>query len=169
MEKTGKSELLVAALQNGTVIDHIPSDKVFDVVNLLGLTGISNPITIGSNLSSRKMGSKGIIKIADRYFTEEECGKLGKKYLASIDDKMTEEQDALIKNNSNKDVRENIVARASFDRDVINVEGHNNLYIFGAARVYRHFYMCCGKEPLLDMSCCFSCDDCVICRNYSCT
>ena len=76
MEKTGKSELLVAALQNGTVIDHIPSDKVFDVVNLLGLTGISNPITIGSNLSSRKMGSKGIIKIADRYFTEEECGKL---------------------------------------------------------------------------------------------
>jgi len=76
MEKTGKSELLVAALQNGTVIDHIPSDKVFDVVNLLGLTGISNPITIGSNLSSRKMGSKGIIKIANRYFTEEECGKL---------------------------------------------------------------------------------------------
>ena len=64
---------------------------------------------------------------------EEECGKLGKKYLASIDDKMTEEQDALIKNNSNKDVRENIVARASFDRDVINVEGHNNLYIFGDA------------------------------------
>ena len=28
MEKTGKSELLVAALRNGTVIDHIPSDKV---------------------------------------------------------------------------------------------------------------------------------------------
>ena len=39
MEKTGKSELLVAALENGTVIDHIPSDKVFDVVNLLGQEG----------------------------------------------------------------------------------------------------------------------------------
>lgn len=76
MEKTGKTELLVAALKNGTVIDHIPSDKVFDVVNLLGLTEIDTPITIGSNLSSRKMGSKGIIKIADRFFTEEECGKL---------------------------------------------------------------------------------------------
>ena len=71
MEKTGKTELLVAALKNGTVIDHIPSDKVFDVVNLLNLTKIDNPITIGSNLSSRKMGTKGIIKIADRYFTEE--------------------------------------------------------------------------------------------------
>lgn len=76
MGKTGKSELLVAALQNGTVIDHIPSDKVFDVVNLLGLTSIDNPITIGSNLSSRKMGSKGIIKIADRYLSDEEIGRL---------------------------------------------------------------------------------------------
>ena len=76
MEKTGKSELLVAALKNGTVIDHIPSNKVFDVVNLLGLTGINTPITIGANLTSKKMGTKGIIKIADRYFTEEECSKL---------------------------------------------------------------------------------------------
>lgn len=76
MGKTEKKELLVAALENGTVIDHIPSDKVFDVVSLLGLTHLENPVTIGANLHSRKMGSKGIIKIADRYFTEEECGKL---------------------------------------------------------------------------------------------
>lgn len=76
MENNRKSELLVAALENGTVIDHIPSDKVFDVVNLLGLTGLTTPITIGANLTSHKMASKGIIKIADRYFTEEECSKL---------------------------------------------------------------------------------------------
>lgn len=76
MAKTGKQELLVAALENGTVIDHIPSSKVFDVVNLLGLTGIDNPITIGANLTSHKMGTKGIIKIADRYFSQEECSKL---------------------------------------------------------------------------------------------
>lgn len=76
MEKSAKSELLVAALENGTVIDHIPSDKVFDVVNLLGLTGINTPITIGANLSSKKMGSKGIIKIADKFFSEKECSKL---------------------------------------------------------------------------------------------
>ena len=66
MEKSTKSELLVAALENGTVIDHIPSDKVFSVVNLLGLNNIHKPITVGANLSSKKMGSKGIIKIADR-------------------------------------------------------------------------------------------------------
>ena len=76
MAKNGKSELLVAALENGTVIDHIPSDKVFDVVNLLGLTSIDTPITIGANLSSRKMGTKGIIKIADKFFSEKELSKL---------------------------------------------------------------------------------------------
>ncbi|MCF0187116.1 MAG: aspartate carbamoyltransferase regulatory subunit, partial [Bacteroidaceae bacterium] len=32
-----KKELQVAALENGTVIDHIPTEKLFDVVNLLGL------------------------------------------------------------------------------------------------------------------------------------
>ena len=76
MEKKTKSELLVAALENGTVIDHIPSDKVFSVVNLLGLNNIHKPITVGANLSSKKMGSKGIIKIADHYFTDSEVNKL---------------------------------------------------------------------------------------------
>lgn len=71
-----KSQLMVAALENGTVIDHIPSDKVFDVVNLLHLQEMTTPVTIGANLVSRKMGKKGIIKIADRYFTDEEVSKL---------------------------------------------------------------------------------------------
>lgn len=71
-----KSKLMVAALENGTVIDHIPSDKVFDVVNLLNIQEISTPVTIGANLESHKMGRKGIIKIADRYFTDEEVSKL---------------------------------------------------------------------------------------------
>lgn len=75
MEK-GKQELMVAALKNGTVIDHIPSDKVFDVVNLLGLTKIETPITIGANLSSHKMTSKGIIKISDKFLTTDECRRL---------------------------------------------------------------------------------------------
>lgn len=71
-----KSELLVAALENGTVIDHIPSDKVFAVVNLLGLQNLSTPITIGANLKSNKMERKGIIKISEKYFTKEEVSKL---------------------------------------------------------------------------------------------
>jgi len=71
-----RQELLVAALKNGTVIDHIPSDRLFQVVNLLGLEKMSTPVTIGYNLHSNKMGSKGIIKVADKFFTDEELNQL---------------------------------------------------------------------------------------------
>ena len=71
-----RKELQVAALQNGTAIDHIPSDKVFDVVSLLQLDRLSNPITIGSNLESKKMGTKGIIKVSDKFFAEDEINRI---------------------------------------------------------------------------------------------
>ena len=60
-----KKELEVAALENGTVIDHIPSKVLFKVVNILGLESLTNNITIGNNLNSEKLVHKGIIKIAD--------------------------------------------------------------------------------------------------------
>ncbi|MBO4906711.1 MAG: aspartate carbamoyltransferase regulatory subunit [Bacteroidaceae bacterium] len=69
-------ELLVAAIKNGTVIDHIPASKTFEVVNLLGLTDLKSAITIGCNLHSEKVGSKGIIKVEDKFFTDEEISRL---------------------------------------------------------------------------------------------
>ena len=71
-----KQALQVAALKNGTVIDHIPSDKLFTVVSLLGLKNSKNNMTIGNNLESKKLGKKGIIKVADRFFTDEEISRL---------------------------------------------------------------------------------------------
>ncbi len=71
-----KQELQVAALQNGTVIDHIPSEKLFTVVQLLGLEHMSSNITIGFNLDSKKLGKKGIIKIADKFFCDEEINRI---------------------------------------------------------------------------------------------
>lgn len=71
-----RKELQVAALCNGTAIDHIPSDQVFKVVSLLDLENLKNPITIGNNLESKKMGSKGIIKITDKFFEEEEINRI---------------------------------------------------------------------------------------------
>ena len=65
-----KQALQVAALKNGTVIDHIPSDKLFTVVALLGLQDSDSNITIGNNFESKKLGKKGIIKVADRFFTD---------------------------------------------------------------------------------------------------
>lgn len=71
-----RQELQVAALENGTVIDHIPSNRLFQVVKLLHLDKMETPVTIGYNLKSKKMGSKAIIKVADKFFTDEELNQL---------------------------------------------------------------------------------------------
>jgi aspartate carbamoyltransferase regulatory subunit len=76
MTENNEKELQVKALKNGTVIDHIPSDKLFKVVSLLQLDSVKNQITIGNNLNSKLMGRKGIIKISDRYYKDEEISRI---------------------------------------------------------------------------------------------
>lgn len=71
-----KKELQVAALENGTAIDHIPSDQLFKVVSLLEIEKLSSPVTIGYCLDSKKMGTKGILKIANKFFEQDEINKI---------------------------------------------------------------------------------------------
>ena len=73
-----RKELLVAAIENGTVIDHIPSGKLFDVVRLLHLERMKTAVTVGFNLKSRSTDQhrKSIIKVADKFFTDEELNQL---------------------------------------------------------------------------------------------
>ena len=71
-----RKELVVSALENGTVLDHIPAENVYKALEILNLTDIENQITIGINLTSRYFGKKGIIKIADKFFEDEELNKL---------------------------------------------------------------------------------------------
>ena len=71
-----KKERLVAAIENGTVIDHIPAEKTFQEVNLLELQNLSTPVTIGYSFSSSKVGCKGIIKVSDKFFTDDEISRL---------------------------------------------------------------------------------------------
>ena len=71
-----KKERLVAAIEQGTVIDHIPANKTYQVASLLGLFSISTPVTIGINYPSMKVGNKGIIKVSDRFFTDDEISRL---------------------------------------------------------------------------------------------
>ena len=71
-----KKERLVAAIENGTVIDHIPAEKTYAVATLLGLQKLQTPVTIGYSYPSKKLGKKGIIKIEDKFFTDEEISRL---------------------------------------------------------------------------------------------
>lgn len=63
-------------MENGTVLDHIPAENVYKALRILNLKGIENQITIGINLNSKQHGKKGIIKIADKFFEDDELNKL---------------------------------------------------------------------------------------------
>ena len=69
-------ELVVSALENGTVLDHIPAENVYKALDILNLRGIESQITIGINLNSKIYGKKGIIKIADKFVEDHELNKL---------------------------------------------------------------------------------------------
>ena len=71
-----KKELQVSAVENGTVIDHIPAEKLFDVINVLGIQNLENTVTFGYNLISSKLGKKGIIKIWNKFLKDDEINKL---------------------------------------------------------------------------------------------
>jgi aspartate carbamoyltransferase regulatory subunit len=71
-----RKELIVSAISNGTVIDHIPTESVFQVIRILGLDKSSKPVYFGTNLESKKYGKKGIIKISDKYFEKDEINKI---------------------------------------------------------------------------------------------
>lgn len=71
-----RKQLIVSAIQNGTVIDHIPAKSVFQVVRILGLDNTEKQVYFGVNLESKKFGTKGIIKISDHWFASEEINKI---------------------------------------------------------------------------------------------
>jgi aspartate carbamoyltransferase regulatory subunit len=71
-----KKQLNVSAIENGTVIDHIPAQNLFKVISILGLEKIDNLITFGTNLESNRLGKKAIIKIANKFFEKEEINRI---------------------------------------------------------------------------------------------
>lgn len=71
-----RKELVVSAIENGTVIDHIPAKSVLRVLKMLNLEITDNQITVGINLDSVKYGKKGIIKVSNKYFESDDVNKI---------------------------------------------------------------------------------------------
>lgn len=69
-------QLSVSAIKEGTVIDHIPSESLFDVISILGLQKVQSLITFGNSFESKKLGKKGIIKVSDVFFSTEDINKI---------------------------------------------------------------------------------------------
>lgn len=69
-------ELLIRAIKHGIVIDHIPSEKVFAIVEILKLKEYSERITVATNMPSSSLGRKGIIKIEEKILEEKELNNI---------------------------------------------------------------------------------------------
>jgi aspartate carbamoyltransferase regulatory subunit len=76
MNMEERKELKVSAIENGTVIDHIPTQSVFQVIHMLNLNVCEHQILFGTNLDSKKYGKKGIIKVSKRYFDIDDINKI---------------------------------------------------------------------------------------------
>ncbi|MDA3866663.1 MAG: aspartate carbamoyltransferase regulatory subunit [Salinivirgaceae bacterium] len=66
----------VSAINEGTVIDHIPADSLFDVLSILKLDELENQITFGTNLKSERYGKKAIIKLEGKFFEDDEINRI---------------------------------------------------------------------------------------------
>jgi aspartate carbamoyltransferase regulatory subunit len=75
-QKKQIKELVVSAIENGTVIDHIPTHSVFQVIHILNLDQFNNQMLFGTNLDSSKYGKKGIIKVNNKFFEPDEINKI---------------------------------------------------------------------------------------------
>ncbi len=69
-------ELKVSAIKDGTVIDHIPARTLFKVVSILELNKKEEHLTMGTNLDSKKLGKKAIIKLSGVFFKDEDINKI---------------------------------------------------------------------------------------------
>ncbi|MCF0207746.1 MAG: aspartate carbamoyltransferase regulatory subunit [Bacteroidales bacterium] len=71
-----KEELIVKAIENGTVIDHIQADKLYKILSIIKIEEIDTPVFFGCNLPSKKYGKKAIIKIADKFPNDDDANKI---------------------------------------------------------------------------------------------
>ncbi len=69
-------QLSVEAIENGTVIDHIPAGLGLTILRQFKLLHYGNAVTVGFNLPSKSQGSKDIIKIKDVQFSEQDANRL---------------------------------------------------------------------------------------------
>ena len=71
-----KHELNISAIEEGTVIDHIPTDSTFKVADILHLAIHNGVVSIATNLQSKRIGKKGIVKVEGKSLTPEEVSKI---------------------------------------------------------------------------------------------
>ena len=68
-DSLNKDKLLVEAIANGTVIDHIAPGQAINIIRMFKFLSKNNQLTVGFNLRSGDLGKKDIIKISEVVFS----------------------------------------------------------------------------------------------------
>ncbi|MEM2118923.1 MAG: aspartate carbamoyltransferase regulatory subunit [Candidatus Bathyarchaeia archaeon] len=72
-----ETELHVAKIKDGTVIDHIAAGHALDVIKILGITGHEkSTVTIAIHVPSKRFRFKDIVKIDGRELNPQEVHKI---------------------------------------------------------------------------------------------
>ena len=134
-KEEAKRELKISAIEEGTVIDHVPTDATFKVVEILDLANQQGIVSIATNLQSKKIGKKGIIKVGGKSLTQAEVNKIA-----------IVAPDATVNIIKNYNVKEKIKVKAP---DVIEnvVKCSNPVCITNNEKVATKFYVV-KKDPL---------------------
>lgn len=73
---TKDKQLLVSAIKDGTVIDHIKAGHALKIIRLLNLAEHNKLVTVGLNLPSKATKIKDLIKVEGRELTPEEINRI---------------------------------------------------------------------------------------------
>ena len=130
-----KKELKISAIEDGTVIDHIPTDATFKVAEILDLENHKGIVSVATNLQSKRIGKKGIIKVGGKSLTQDEVNKIA-----------IVAPDATVNIIKNYDVKEKIKVKTP---DVIDnvVKCSNPVCITNNEQITTKFYVV-KKDPL---------------------
>jgi len=134
-KEEAKRELNISAIHEGTVIDHIPADATFKVVEILNLENEKGVVSIATNLQSKRIGKKGIVKVGGKNLTQDEVNKIA-----------IVAPDATVNIIKNYEVKEKIKVKTP---DVIEnvVKCSNPVCVTNHEQVPTKFYVS-KKEPL---------------------
>jgi aspartate carbamoyltransferase regulatory subunit len=69
-------KLMVEAIANGTVIDHIAPGQAINILRMFKFLSKDTELTVGFNLHSGRLGKKDLIKIADVTFSPSQTEQL---------------------------------------------------------------------------------------------
>ena len=130
-----RRELNISAIHEGTVIDHIPTDATFKVVEILNLEKHDGIVSIATNLQSKRIGSKGIVKVGGKSLTQNEVNKIA-----------IVAPDATVNIIKNYDVKEKIKVKTPEVIDNV-VKCFNPVCITNNEQVATKFYVV-KKDPL---------------------